>query len=280
MMAARRGASGHTFSAGRAPLLPLLALCVACSGVDDDRPPLAPGCSVDCGQPGKGGPGAGSGGSDGSGGMGGAPVATDLTGVVVAMNDEAFAQTAAFSGAATVFAESPTLAQGVSGTYDGASFSLADALQDRRAWVAVRPDDVAAFIDTISYQDTTETSVTAPLVSRALLQEIYFNLSTPAELAANAAQLVVRVFEANGAGVVGVTANTTAGTFAAYSADGTFSETETVTDGQGIIILGNIAATRFPGSEFVLRLGGAAEAELTVRIAQGAVTLVDVVLVP
>ncbi len=254
------------------------ALLLACSGPDDDRPPPNPGCTDDCN-----GPGNGSGSGDGGtgNGMGGAPAATnDVTGVVVAVNDASFLQTSAFTDFATVFAESPTVTNGVSGVYDGVSFELDNVLSDGQAWVAVRPDDIAAFVDTFSYPDLTQASVEAPVVSRLVLEQTFLSLASPAEVDVNSAQLVIRVFQADGTGVPGVTINTTAGDFVAYSSSGVFSDTETVTDSQGLIIVGNIAATRFPGSDFVIRLGGAAKLETSARIARGFVTLLGVVVVP
>ncbi len=250
--------------------------CFACSEVDEDRPPLAPPCS-ECPPP-----GGVSGGTGGGTGAAGAPngETTTLSGTVGRLSGVSFQRIVDFPQLAVVYGPGRR-AFSVSAPYDGASFTLSGVQRDSSIVLAVRPESTATVFDTFSEADTTQTRVTLPVVERSLLEDIFLSLSTPTQVAPRAAQVVLRVVGPNGeplagASVVGATAE-----LVAYSVGGTFSDTETLADGEGLIVLGNVPAPAFPGSELVLRVRrGATTFDETVRVARGFVTLARAVVLP
>jgi hypothetical protein len=202
----------------------------------------------------------------------------NLSGDVGLLTEDTFTQVIPYTEPATVFGQGAGTSR-VSGSYDGTDFTLTDVIDGSSVFMAVRPADTVLAFDTISIVDTTQASVTVPVVQRSVIEDILQSLTTPTQVATGAAQIVVRVIGTDGVPVPGVGISASTAELVAYSTIGSWSDTETATDVSGLAVIGNVVAASFPGGDLTLRLTGAVRLDEPVRVARGFVTLVNVVVV-
>lgn len=268
-----KGLSLTVFVAGA---LLLSAATVACQK-QDDHPPLAAGCEVDC----KAMPpisiGVGSAGGSGSTGTDAGINAGTLTGNVALYNDDTFKTAALFTGTATVSADGSTISP-VTSTWDGSTpYSLTGVKVTDTNWVGAKPDDpTLAFWTYHAVQTNAVDTVDLPLVQTTTLQQIYSTLTVVAEPATGAGQVVLTLFDAaTQAPFSGLKAILPAAQFIAYSQNGAWTEDDTATTGNsGLVILGNVTAGA--ATTLTVSLTGAATGQFSVKVVPNAVTVVSV----
>lgn len=254
----------------------LLVLLLACSGLcgcqekaEEERPG---GIMI-------GGPSAPTGTPSGQGGDEGDPTAAGtVEGVVVQFLNDSFDSTTTFPGVAGISMASPFGGTAVETTYDGVDFvAEGDVIGER--WVLIDPDDDSAF-PTMTHQNFGEEEASLPVVPRAVLEQIFQNLTTPAELNTSRAQLLLRVVDTSGEGVVGVQADSlaTGVQIVAYKEDGVWPAYLDATTEEGLTFVPNLEAPAFPGQVLLAVLAGAIDEEVEVRLVRGAITVVTVVV--
>lgn len=213
-------------------------------------------------------------GTEGDGGEGGAPSGEGtVEGVVVQYSDDSFLSTSPFRGAADITFLNSTGTSQVGVRYDGNSFAGQGMILGQN-WIYVEPDDASGY-PTMTAQTVTEEGFEAPVISRALLDDIFLNLTTAAELEPNRAQLMLLVVDESGNPVPGVEADPFAARppFVAYKQNANWVSYLDETTSDGLVFVPNLEALAFPGQAVQVILSGAVDAELDVRLARGAITL-------
>jgi hypothetical protein len=243
-------------------------LISGCGSEEPERPD-----SVGIGGPvGVIGSGSGDGGEEGGGTDGAA------TGQVVQFVDDSFSGVTAYVGLSVVSIASTDGRSAVDGEYDGAEFVVEGNVVGRR-WVQASPIDDATRYPTITQQDFGEDASSVPVVQRVVLDQVFQGLTSPAEMVATRAQLVVRIVDGSGVGIAAVKANIFASNpNIAYSDDGLWQSFGDATTSDGLILVSNLEASPFPGQAIQVLLTGAVEAEREARIAGGAITVLTVVV--
>lgn len=249
--------------------LSLLALCGCQEKEEEERP----------GSINIGGPGSPTGTQNGGGGEAGDPVDSGVVeGVVVQYLSDAFAATTAFPGRAELRIASPSGTDSVDVTYDGVDFVAEGELLGGR-WVLVDPDD-ASVLPTLTWQEFGSSRATVPVAPRAVLDQIFQNITTPVELNTARAQLLVRVVDSAGNGVEGVSTNSFASgaQIVAYKEDAVWPAYLEATTQAGLAFVPNLQAPAFPGQVVTVVLTGSVDEEVEGRLVNGAVTVITVVV--
>jgi hypothetical protein len=262
-----------------------LALGAGCQK-QDDHPPFAAGCQMNC-QPISGISIGSSPGTptttpptDVDGGSG------SLTGEVLMLTDESFVNTALYTKTATVSADGAGVAT-VTATWDGADpYMLADVASKPINWLSVKPDEVQGDA-LLTYQAVaTDSVLTADLalVSSVTLDAVF---TAVASLRSPAFGQVALFFRSAGTGapLAGLHVTMTAAQVAAYaSSTGWLLDDGTaVTDASGLVVFGNVETTAANGGTqtvTVIRAATATAAAVQgptfpVKVVEGAATMAN-----
>lgn len=199
-------------------------------------------------------------------------------GVVVQYLSDSFSSTTAFPGRAEVRIASSAGGDSVDVAYDGVDFIAEGEVQGAR-WVLVDPDEESAFA-TLTRQDFGALRAAVPVTPRAVLDQIFQNITTPVELNTARAQLLVRVVDTAGSGVAGVATSSFASgaQIVAYKEDAAWPSYLEATTEAGLAFVPNLQAPPFPGQTLSVVLTGAIDEEVEARIITGAITVITVVV--
>jgi hypothetical protein len=151
------------------------------------------------------------------------------------------------------------------------------------SWISVRPERGQLGLRTLHAVATNITRrVDLGIVRRETFDLIYGLLSTPATLASGTAQVVLRFSDGTAAakGVSGVRATAPEASFIAYRNGPGWSIDSSATDSSGLLVLGNIGASAFPGGTQRVRLSGTASGYVDIAVAADGVTLGEIQLSP
>jgi hypothetical protein len=255
-------------------------------------PPSEPGCEFHPGpNAGYGSAGAAAeGGTAGTAGEGGAgeggaaagapPLSVDIEGSVSEYVNAAFKLTSSYARKAVV--ESEGIEQNtVSESFEGTgTFLLREVRNQEPIWLSVRPDpDTEREFRTLHPLLDLSKPVVLPIVGRALIEQLVFGLlPTVPEVISERAHAVLFFRDQEGHPLSGVAAELPEAGVIAYSRSGGWSDQSGVTtDLSGLVVLGNIAARAYPGNDVRIDFSGANEGFADIRVAAGAVTVVDLV---
>jgi hypothetical protein len=122
------------------------------------------------------------------------------------------------------------------------------------------------------------------LVREDTIDFIFSTFSLPAERVAGYAQVVLS-FVTEGAapkGLAGMSVASSAAAFVAYEFGANWSIDVDRSDASGMVLLGNLPASQFPGTEVraTLTLNGMAKGFVPLQVAADAVTIVEVPILP
>ncbi len=213
-------------------------------------------------------------GDDGMGGEGGtASGEGTVEGVVVQYRDDSFRTTAPFVSAADVTFLSPMGTTRTLARYDGRSLVGEGAVLGDR-WIHVATDDGSGY-PTLTAEEVPTRDFEAKVVPAPVLDEIFVNLTTAAELDVSRAQLLILIVDADGNPVSGVDVDPIAARpqFVAYKQGSSWVDYLDETTGEGLAFVPNLEALAFPGQSVQVVLTGAIDGELDVRLARGAITM-------
>lgn len=275
----------------------LLALSLIVSGgcaEDAERAPLRT-CSGDvtgaCRPPtviGGGGPeptsDAGAGEPD-SGTASGARVT--VSGQVLLLDDERFSveQAQPFTGSARVDLEAAT-GGFTSATTSGGAFVLPDVSAGPGTWGAVLPLDPGDWLPTLQPVDTRAPEGDALQRDLVLLRVTAVDLvlsvlTQPTQRLPGGAHALLRFVDAvNLEPVAGVGVQVAEGEVVAYALGQTWTDDAVGTGPDGLVLVSNVPALVYPGSEHRLALDGAAQGNIAVRLAADTITYTVVALEP
>ena len=164
------------------------------------------------------------------------------------------------SGTFTANVPSP---QGTILTATGASpFTLPNALVSEQSWVSVTPASGSVYLPGMhNIPSVNAVSVSVPLLQNRDLEFVQTLLSTqPLTVDRTKAQVVVKVIDANGGGVLGVRALDIGAQAMAYAAGNTWIDAATstipATDGSGRVMAINLNASNQPGGFVTVTVTG------------------------
>ena len=260
-------------------------LALAACQPEEDRAPFAGGCLTDCprtpvptrpvggsSMPQAGAGGAGSGGAS-SAGNGGA--ALTLRGSVVEWLDATFDRAQDLAELASVRA---TAAGGtiVQAPWDGANtFVLGGFSVANPTWVSVLPQR-ATLLETLHPVPTAVTQdLELGVVAADTFDSLLQSLGAAVERDPARAQVVLIFTRTNGTNVQGVSVSGVTAQGVGYQQSGVWSAA-TSTDISGRAALFNLSAPAFPGTTERVTLGGVANGYVQVRVAAGAVSVLEV----
>ena len=160
----------------------------------------------------------------------------------------------------------------ISTAYDGLDFALSGLESGEATGVLAMPDDPNAVPwPTLVRVDTLESrTVTLPLVSSEVLNEVYSTLRSQPALDADRGQLILRFSDEDLDPIPGVRVDVPGADFVAYADGSGWSEDADETDASGLVIAGNITASQFPGSTLNVSTSGAAVGSWVVTVIAGA----------
>jgi hypothetical protein len=266
------------------------ALTVACHKAED-HPPYLADCETQCSPI----PGISIGTGTAAGGGSSNPTSDagpgTLTGQILLLNDQTFAQGALFTGGAVVTAD------GASGTpvtadWNGVdNFVLNGVAREATNWVSVSPKLAGG--DALRTYQAVRTSVVETVnlavVSGSALDALFNSLSAPAR-SPNFGQVVL-FFRSSGTGtpLAGLHVAMTAAALAAYRSGSTWVEDDgtAVTDTNGLVLFGNVELANSTGTQPVTVTKAASGTKPAVnagtfaaRVVEGAISVatVDVAL--
>lgn len=201
-----------------------------------------------------------------------------VRGVVVQYLSDSFAATTAYPGRANVRIADSSGRSVVDVDYDGVDF-LAEGEVLGRRWVLVDPDE-DSMLTTLTMQNFGAMLAIVPVTPRAVLDQIFQNITTPVELNNARAHLLVRVVDSAGRGVAGVATNSFAGSaqVIAYKEDAVWPSYLEATTEAGLAFVPNLQAPPFPGQLVTVVLTGAIDEEVEGRLVTGAITVINVVV--
>ena len=264
-----------------------LSLAVGCQK-KDDHPPFLADCETNCSPL----PGISIGvGSGSSGGATSDPAADagpgTLTGQVLLLSDQTFAQGALFSGGAVVSADGAS-GTPVTGDWNGADNFLLDGVaREATNWVSVKPN-LAQGDALLTYQAVRTSAVDTvnlAVVSATTLDAIFTSLSAPAR-SPNFGQVVL-FFRSSGTGaaLAGLHVAMPASAVAAYRTGTTWVQDDgtAVTDQSGLVLFGNVELANSGGTQPVkvtkAASGSSPAADagtFAARVVEGAVSIASV----
>jgi len=257
----------------RAFVLAVAALAACACGQKADHPEYAPGCDTGrCFTPPTSSLG---GGNESAGGAGSEGALGAVSGNVIAFADDFFDQGTVLTTAATVSA----VGQGggrVKANYDGASFELEGVLKTAANWFLVEPlgNGVLPTLTPVDTRSTTSDLLGVGVAQSLTVDGIFSLMGT--ERAAERAQVVLHVVDAQGASVAGVR-TTFVTERVGYRAAGSWLVNDEGTDDSGLIFLGNVAV----GSALTtatVALSGNATGRAQIAIQAGTVSVATVLV--
>jgi hypothetical protein len=230
--------------------------------------------------------GAGGTAGDGDAGGGGAaagapPLSVDIEGSVSEYVNAAFKLTSAYTRNAVV--ESEGLERGtVRASFEGTGmFLLSEVRNQEPIWLSVRPDpETEREFRTLHPVLDWSKPVILPIVGRALIEQLVFGvLPTAPAVISERAHVVLFFRDPEGRPLSGIVAELPEAGVIAYSRSGLWSDQNgTASDLSGLVVLGNIAARAYPGSDVRIDFSGAEEGFADIRVAAGAVTVADLIV--
>ncbi|HEY6724536.1 MAG TPA: hypothetical protein VI197_10910 [Polyangiaceae bacterium] len=242
---------------------------------EEERPDLIPVCEDSCdpgaGQSGGSGPSSSTTTSGTSTTSGDDPIILNGNLGVFANDRFELDTLLPFGEPATVFSQDPDN-RVIRAEYDGLDFSLTDLVSGEATAVLVVPDAQNGVPwPTLLRVDTLQSrTVTLPLVSSEVLNEVYAGLGSQPALDPDRGQLILRFSNENLDPIPGVRVEVPGAAFLAYADGSGWSEDADETDASGLVIAGNILATDFPGSAFTVSSSGAAVSSWVVTAIKGA----------
>jgi len=262
-------------------------LSLGCSD-DSERPEGLDPCAGDgegCVTPGQTGEASGGGSAvdagtaDGSTEGGGE---TAISGVVLEYADDQFLLASQYAGEAEVFTDGPD-GNTVTADYDGVNaFTLEGALATEWGWMGVQPwDSTSDWLPTLHPVDTTAgAAVELPLVRASVIELVLQVGTSPLAREAAAAQLVLRFVDETGLALPGISIETSDPTQPILFRDGsTWSDTDTVTLADGLVLVPNLPAFELPGGTIPVTFSDGVDSYvLQPRVAQGTVTVMTVLV--
>jgi hypothetical protein len=229
-----------------------LTLAIGCQK-KDDHPPYLADCETNCSPL----PGISIGTGSPAGGASSNPTSDagpgTLTGQVLLLSDQTFAQGNLFSGGAVVSAD------GASGTpvtadWNGADNYVLDGVaREATNWVSVKPNLVGgdALLTYQAVRTSTVETVNLAVVSATTLDTIFNSLSAPAP-SPNFGQVVL-FFRSSGTGtpLAGLHVAMNAAALAAYRSGSTWVQDDgtAVTDTSGLVLFGNVELANSTGTQ-------------------------------
>jgi hypothetical protein len=196
--------------------------------------------------------------------------------------DDTFLQKVVYTRPSTVFVIDESGTSSVDGEFDGAELAVDGVTLTNNRWVAVEAINDNTIYPTVSQHDLRSGSIVAPLVPIAVVDEIFTKMTPETQFNEARAHILMRVVDGAGNGVEGVTPSVfSASTDSepAYALDGQWLALDDSTNPEGLIFFANLEAPALPGQNTQIELTGTTEAEVTVRLVSGAITVVTV-LVP
>lgn len=236
-----------------------IVLCAVAAGLvacqkAQDRPASLQGCTGDaavgCGGGGKLGGGPPDAGLDAADAQT-SDVAVTLSGKVVGAQSDDFQTFVPYAGTATI------TTQHASGlvdqtTYDGTSYSFADAPYTTALWVKTEPQQGGAgapYLPTLVPVDTTQGGATdLVIVAGAVLDQIYSSLTLPVQRQLGTSQLVLRFVDAAGKPAKGLAITSTVASTIVYSDQGGWNENGVATDAAALVLIANAPTGLVPVS--------------------------------
>jgi hypothetical protein len=274
--------------------LAALAASSACAEQKERPTPYTSQCSgLGCLPPhvGTRPPPPGSGGGDGGGNEGGAAGAGEevtLTGVVGLLADATFEGADTFPEFVDLRAESPRAAS-VVGLWTGNvsdPFVIEGVLRAPAVWVHGRPRaggaDALPTLQPMSTDNPDDAGVVhseSPfvLVRASVIEEIFSLASTPVLPDENAAQVVLQLVTGSARdGLAGIEVTAPQAEVVMYGVNGSFSDIPEETDGSGLVLLGNIPASPWPGRTLSVSFAGARASSIELPVMTGSVTIVPI----
>lgn len=265
----------QTYSVSAALGTVLLGLVVwSCSAEKAERPPLWQGGGTTTGSFPVGGVGTGEGNNEG--GAGNSDGETVATGRVETFQDARFILTAPYTEAAQIWVMERAGSDSTRVDYNGMSFTT--PLTRRSQWMAVKPDFDQTHMTTISLWDGIEVEPTLNIVPRAVLSDILGGLIGAATVGDARAHALIQVFDPDGkTPMAGVMPTVGAAEGIAFYDQGVWSDVDDMTAQSGLFLAYNISAGPLVGQDNQVILSGTVDAEFSVRLAEGAVTIVTYV---
>ncbi len=253
----------------------------------DDHPPFVadcedfcspkPGISIGTGSPSSGGSTSN---PDTDGGTG------TLTGQVLLLSDQTFANAALFADGATVSADGAT-GTPVTGTWDGADpYTLEGVAVVSTNWVSVKPNLVGGdpLLTYQAVQTSAVNTVNLGVIQASTLDALFTSLST---LRSPNFGQVVLFFRSTGTGtpLAGLHVAMSSADFAAYRSGTawTLDDGTAVTDQNGLVVFGNVQPANSTGTQAVTVTRAASgsmqampEGTFAVKVVEGAATIATV----
>jgi len=256
----------------------LALVLVACA----DPPDRTPATCVDCGfsvGSGVGIPSSGGSGGEGAGGSGAtAGEAVTLTGDVLLLDDFAFESGPLFPELTAIRVEGESGAS-VVGSWNGVDPFLIENVQfGAEVWLLATPPPNGLGLPTLGPLDTSEPNiegvVTADVavVSQGVIDTIFALLTVPVMRNEEQAVVLLGITDSDGDPLAGVTVTAREAEVVVYGANGTFSDLPTATDSSGLLVLGNVPASNWPGSLVAVTFSGELEGGVNVPVVTGGVT--------
>lgn len=210
-----------------------------------------------------------------------------VSGRVLLLNDERFdlQQAQLFTGAALVELEAATGGFSSASTTGGV-FIVPEVSVGAGTWGAVVPLDAGDWLPTLQPVDTRAAEgVTLErdmIVLRASAVDLVLGVLTrPTQRLPGGAHALLRFVDVVSLEPVpGVRVEVAEGEVAAYALGQTWTDDALGTGPDGLVLVGNVPALVYPGSEHRLVLGGAAQGNTAVRLAADAITYTVVALEP
>jgi hypothetical protein len=197
---------------------------------------------------------------------------------VRALGQADFLLGAPFDGEGLVSGEGSEAGAWVEAAVVEGAFSLAGVRESDATWFVVEAEDDALYFPTLAQADGAAEPILLPLIERALVEAIFETVAVPTSPNPSAAQLAVRVVDGAGAPLAGVTLAVAGSGFVSYAEVGGWTEFAESTSDRGLAFVGNVLAEELPGQPVRLELSGPARREVSVLAAEGAVTLVTLVV--
>lgn len=217
----------------------------------------------------------------GGGANGGSVNNGTLRGSVVDLVDDTFRTTIARTDGAIIEAQGSSQPI-VSAEWNGIDPFMLSGLQTALSitWISVRPKNGNASIRTITPISTgLAAELSLPLVQTDVIDAMFQSLSTPTTRTSGAGHLVVSfVSSRTGGGIAGVRVTAGSAAVVAYRLGGAWSTDATQTDSSGLVLVGNLSASAFPGTSVTLTLSGVVSTALSFAVASDAVTVPEVAL--
>jgi hypothetical protein len=230
----------------------------------------------------------GSAGADGgeSGGEAGAGSEVTLSGVVALLSED-WETADLFPDAVDLRAESPR-ATSVVGVWSGSvsdPFLIEGVLSAPAVWVHGRPrggSDALPTLEPMRSEDPDGDGLVVSdqpfvLVRSSVIDEIFSLASSPVLPDEAKAQVVLRLVSGGAQnGLAGVEVTAPQAEFVMYGVNGTFSDIPDETDASGLVMLGNVTASPWPGRSLSVSFSGARSSSVELPVITGSVTFVPV----